>query len=67
MLTPRVETLIAGTCHGIADAEQASTDREMRCGDCGTRAFTSRAPELVDASFGCPRCGSELALVPATG
>ena len=41
-------------------------DREMRCRACGTRAFTSRAPELVAASLArCPRCDSDMALLPA--
>jgi hypothetical protein len=38
-------------------------DREMRCPACKTRVFTSRAPDLVAAHFGCPRCETELELV----
>ena len=33
-------------------------DRELHCPACGTRAFSSRAPELLAAGIGCPRCGS---------
>jgi uncharacterized paraquat-inducible protein A len=41
-------------------------DREMRCRVCGTRAFTSRAPELVSTGHAhCPRCATEMTLVPS--
>jgi hypothetical protein len=40
-------------------------DRELRCPGCGTRVFTSRAPELAAADFLCPRCRRALRLVPA--
>jgi hypothetical protein len=40
-------------------------DREMRCRECGSRLFTSRAPELVDHGKPCPECGGELDPVPA--
>ena len=40
-------------------------DREMRCANCGGRAFTSRAPELVRAMATCVRCGDRMLLVPA--
>jgi hypothetical protein len=41
-------------------------DREMRCRVCATRAFTSRAPELVAAKLAiCPRCDSQMTLLPS--
>jgi DNA-directed RNA polymerase subunit RPC12/RpoP len=39
-------------------------DRELRCTGCGTRVFTSRAPELAVADFRCPRCMRALQLMP---
>ena len=39
-------------------------DRELRCDDCGTRVFTSRAPELAEADFRCPRCLGHVELIP---
>jgi DNA-directed RNA polymerase subunit RPC12/RpoP len=40
-------------------------DREMRCEVCGTRVFTSLAPELVRQATDCARCGVPMSLVPA--
>jgi hypothetical protein len=40
------------------------TDREMRCPECATRMFSSRAAQLVDNGFFCPRCQTPMALVP---
>ena len=39
-------------------------DREMRCDACGARIFTSRADELVSASYRCPRCLGGVSLAP---
>jgi len=39
-------------------------DREMRCDRCGTRVFTSLAPELVRADAQCGRCGARMSLMP---
>jgi len=39
-------------------------DREMRCPCCSLRMFSSRAPDLVEAGFCCPRCQTTVLLVP---
>jgi hypothetical protein len=39
-------------------------DREMRCPCCSLRMFSSRAPDLVEAGFLCPRCQTTVLLVP---
>jgi DNA-directed RNA polymerase subunit RPC12/RpoP len=43
---------------------RVDADREMRCPDCGTRLFTSRAEEFVARHFACPRCRTAMELVP---
>jgi predicted RNA-binding Zn-ribbon protein involved in translation (DUF1610 family) len=45
------------------DVEEAP-DREMRCTDCGTRVFSSRAPALVASNHACPRCRGTMTIVP---
>lgn len=41
-------------------------DREMQCGRCATRIFSSRASKLVANGFRCPRCLAPVTLVPTT-
>jgi hypothetical protein len=68
MLQSRAEEIAAiVTDAGDSEAPPAVSppDREMRCVGCGTRVFTSRAPELVANWVRCPRCKGALKLMPA--
>jgi DNA-directed RNA polymerase subunit RPC12/RpoP len=47
-------------------AETVAPDREMRCGDCSVRMFSSRAGELVASGYSCPHCATPMVLVPLT-
>jgi predicted RNA-binding Zn-ribbon protein involved in translation (DUF1610 family) len=39
-------------------------DREMQCTSCGTRIFSSLAPELATSRYRCPRCLGSVRLMP---
>jgi hypothetical protein len=54
--------------HGAGTGESdVSRDREMRCGECSVRMFSSRAGELVASGFFCPQCRTPMELVPIPG
>lgn len=48
----------------MSGGEAEAPDREMRCADCGTRVFSSRAPALVASNHACPRCLGPMTIVP---
>jgi hypothetical protein len=65
VLTPSVVSLNLVSSHRNVDAPPVE-DRELRCTACGSRMFSSRAPELLLAGLKCSRCLGALELMPAT-
>jgi hypothetical protein len=61
VVTPVPNALSTPSCHPYASVE----DRELRCGTCGNRMFSSRAEELLDRGLRCSRCLGPLDLMPS--
>jgi hypothetical protein len=64
MRTPVVTPVFTERGNPSCHPYESMHDRELRCGACGNRMFSSRAEQLLDQGLRCSRCLGDLQLMP---